>query len=57
METKSWTPPLHADVEKATGIMSAAAVGEAIFMAKFNLSPSSGAAPDLEEENLRGRVL
>jgi hypothetical protein len=51
VEAKSWPPPLQADVVKAFGIMlsaaPAAAAGEAIFMAKFNLSPSD------DEEEMR----
>ena len=60
VEAEAWPPPLQVDVEKAPSIMSAAAVGEAIFMAKFNWSSSegsSGAAPNLEEEKMRRRVL
>jgi hypothetical protein len=60
VEAKSWLPPLQVDVEKEPSIMSAAAVGEAIFMAKFNWSSSegsSGAAPNLEDEKMPRRVL
>ncbi len=45
VEAKARPPPLQAEVEKAPRIMSAAAEAEAIFMSKFNLSPS-----DAEEE-------
>ena len=60
VEDKSWYPPLQVDVEKAPNIISADAVGEAIFMVRFNWSSSegsSGASPNLEEEKVRRRVL
>ena len=59
VEAKSWLPPMQVDVEKEPSIMSAAAVGEAIFMAKFNWSSSegsSGATPNLEDETMPRRV-
>ena len=66
MAATSWAPLLETDVEKdqtdveqSPSTMSAAEA-EAIFMAKFNLSPSDaslGVAPDPEEEKMRRRVL
>ena len=54
-------PLLQADVEQAPNFSTmSAAEAEAIFKAKFNLSPSdasSGAGPDPGEEKMRRRVL
>jgi ubiquitin len=56
----SLAPLLETVVQQAPKSTMSAAEAEAIFMAKFNLSPSdaaSGAAPDPEEEKMRRRVL
>jgi hypothetical protein len=56
----SWAPLLQADVEQAPNSTMSAAEAEAIFKAKFNLSPSdasSGAGPEPGEEKMRKMVL